>query len=86
MVQLLVNLTDINMLPSILRKFKDVRICKGVSSEKLNTFKEIAQIETNEQMWHHQNCTVISLNYERCRACKKLSKASYMQVWRKKKV
>ena len=58
------------MLPEILKKFKDMNICKGISGiVPLNSQSVVAKTYTGTDL-RHNNCALLSFNSERCRKCK----------------
>ena len=68
-------LHKVSILPDILKKFKDVRICKGIRSIDINfvsTSLPLQRCVSGD--WRHDGCSMISINSERCTACKKYSK------------
>lgn len=79
-------LHDISTLSEILKKFKDMCICKGITSIGLyfvsgNIFLK-ACVHAG---WRHIDCKMLSVNSERCTSCKKYSNTLSQKVRRMKK-
>ena len=66
-------LVDHSLLPEILKNFKDVRLCKGITVNN-SFFSSDSIMKNGANMWQHKNCTIISVNKERCSACKNYNK------------
>lgn len=75
-----------SMIPEILKKFENFRICKGIAFEKLDSIpaEALQQISTG-QIWRHRNCKVISLKNDRCLSCKKIYRSLYQYTYKKRK-
>ena len=77
-------LNDIRMLPDILKRFKDYRICKGVKTFDFN-FLTGPTKNVYSQPWRTDNCTLLSLNRDRCPACQKQTRTLPALNYRKNK-
>lgn len=78
-------LHKISMLPDILKKFKDLRMCKGITTVDTKFLSGNVDLKscigTDSR---HKDCSLISINYERCSTCRKYSKTLAQKVKRMK--
>ncbi|XP_033216889.1 uncharacterized protein LOC117172786 [Belonocnema kinseyi] len=77
-------LHDIKSLPELLKKFKDMRICKGVRLTDVPQNSILQNSLITE--WHHADCKILSINYERCLVCRRVTKSSSQKARRLKKL
>ena len=77
-------LSRIFSLPEILKKFKDIRICKGITTSILPIENSNLKncIDTH---WRHAKCSLLSINSEKCKVCKKYSNTLAQKQRRMKK-
>ncbi|XP_050590378.1 uncharacterized protein LOC126922135 isoform X1 [Bombus affinis] len=79
-------LTKITMLPEILKKFKDLRTCKGITSTGLDTIRANTALKNCIGTdWRHADCSMLSIMSERCNSCKKYSNTLSQKIRRMKK-
>ena len=63
-------LENFKLLPTILKKFKDFRICKGVS-DRIPVLSHSSILKTcTGTDFRHTDCFLLSFNSERCQKCK----------------
>ncbi|XP_017881577.1 uncharacterized protein LOC108625802 isoform X2 [Ceratina calcarata] len=63
-------LNDFKILPEILKKFKDFKICKGVPDTIPNFFQTSVSRTVTGMDIRHKDCSLLSYNCEKCRSCK----------------
>nr|XP_033189183.1 uncharacterized protein LOC117156352 [Bombus vancouverensis nearcticus] len=79
-------LTKITMIPEILKKFKDLRTCKGITSTGLDTIRANTALKNCIGTdWRHADCSILSIMSERCNSCKKYSNTLSQKIRRMKK-
>jgi len=67
-------LNNILMIPDILMKFLNLRVCKGVTGLNNQNSYEKCIIQDNFSNLRHVKCTVLSISRERCNFCQKKNK------------
>lgn len=64
-------LEDVNIIPDILKSFKNMRVCKGIAGVVTGNTASKSYIGTDRR---HKDCTLLSINRERCFVCRQLTK------------
>ncbi|KZC04639.1 hypothetical protein WN55_00714 [Dufourea novaeangliae] len=79
-------LTVVSVLPDILKKFRDFRICEGIVTDiSLDYTQDNTDLKRDiYSNLRHKNCSVLSINRKRCTACNRYSKGLFQRIRRMK--
>lgn len=67
-------LENVSSIPDILDKFKNLRVCEGLSFDVLSYLHVKHSIDNIETTYRHTNCSLLTLQSKRCASCAKYNK------------